>query len=164
MIKKILIVLVVVFVLIQFIRPAKNNSNDNTYEISTQYTVSDDIRHLLTVACYDCHSNNTHYPWYSNIQPVAWWLNSHIEDGKKHLNFSEFTNKPLPYQYHKLEETVEEIEEKEMPLASYTQFGLHAEANLSDAQRIVLIDWAKEQIQYLERTYPKDSLVRKKRD
>lgn len=162
MLKRILAVLVVILILIQFIRPEKNNSNDNTYALDTKYTVPENVSNILAVACNDCHSNNTRYPWYSNIQPVAWWLNSHVEEGKEHLNFSEFTNRPLAYQYHKLEETVEEVEERKMPLPSYTNLGLHAEANLSDEQRTLLIDWAKSQIQYLEQTYPKDSLIRKR--
>ena len=162
MLKRILAVIVVILILIQFIRPEKNNSNDNTYALATKYKIPDNVNDILSVACYDCHSNNTHYPWYSNIQPVAWWLNSHIEEGKEHLNFSEFTNRPMAYQYHKLEETAEEVEEMKMPLPSYTNLGLHAEANLSDEQRIVLVDWAKSQMQYLEQTYPKDSLIRKR--
>ncbi|MEZ5007778.1 MAG: heme-binding domain-containing protein [Chitinophagales bacterium] len=162
MLKRILAVLVVILILIQFIRPEKNNSNDNTYALDTKYTVPENVSNILAVACNDCHSNNTRYPWYSNIQPVAWWLNSHVEEGKEHLNFSEFTNRPLAYQYHKLEETVEEVEERKMPLPSYTNLGLHVEANLSDEQRTLLIDWAKSQIQYLEQTYPKDSLIRKR--
>ncbi|MEZ5023752.1 MAG: heme-binding domain-containing protein [Chitinophagales bacterium] len=162
MLKRILAVLVVILILIQFIRPEKNNSNDNTYALDTKYTVPENVSNILAVACNDCHSNNTRYPWYSNIQPVAWWLNSHVEEGKEHLNFSEFTNRTLAYQYHKLEETVEEVEERKMPLPSYTNLGLHVEANLSDEQRTLLIDWAKSQIQYLEQTYPKDSLIRKR--
>ena len=90
-------------------------------------------------------------------------LNSHIQDGKRHLNFDEFTNRPLAYQNHKLEETIEMVEEKEMPIESYTYFGLHPEANLSDADRKVIVDWAKDQMAYLKATYPADSLVMKRR-
>ena len=109
MIKKILIALLVVFVIIQFFRPEKNDSNDLTHAISTKYNVPENIQTMLKGACNDCHSNNTTYPWYSNIQPVAWWLNDHIEHGKGHLNFSSFTNRPLAVQYHKFEEIVEMV-------------------------------------------------------
>ncbi|MGB5171737.1 MAG: heme-binding domain-containing protein [Eudoraea sp.] len=163
MIKKILIAVVAILVLIQFIRPEKNVSNDNTYDISKKYDIPADVDNLLKVSCNDCHSNNTIYPWYANVQPVAWWINDHIEDGKGHLNFSEFTKMPIAIQNHKLEETIEMVEDHEMPLASYTNFGLHSEANLSDEDRKKIIDWAKNQMTYLSETYPADSLVMPKR-
>lgn len=163
MIKKILIAVVAILVLIQFIRPEKNVSNDNTYDISKKYDIPADVDNLLKVSCNYCHSNNTIYPWYANVQPVAWWINDHIEDGKGHLNFSEFTKMPIAIQNHKLEETIEMVEDHEMPLASYTNFGLHSEANLSDEDRKKIIDWAKNQMTYLSETYPADSLVMPKR-
>ena len=163
MLKKILIVLVIVLVIIQFFRPNKNDSNDQTYAISTKYELPNDVDHVLAVACYDCHSNNTRYPWYNNIQPIAWWLSNHVTDGKRHLNFSEFTNRPIAIQNHKLEETVEMVEKKEMPIESYTYLGLHSEANLSDEQRDLIVNWAKGQMAYLKTTYPADSLVMPKR-
>lgn len=163
MIKKILIAVVAILVLIQFIRPEKNVSNDNTYDISKKYDIPADVSNLLKVSCNDCHSNNTIYPWYANVQPVAWWINDHIEDGKGHLNFSEFTKMPIAIQNHKLEETIEMVEDHEMPLASYTNFGLHSEANLSDEDRKKIIDWAKNQMAYLSEAYPADSLVMPKR-
>ena len=161
MIKKILLGLAIIFIIIQFIRPEKNDSNDLTYDISTKYQVPEDLNHLLKVSCNDCHSNKTEYPWYANVQPVAWWVN--VLDGKRHLNFSTFAKLPIAVQNHKFEETIEMVEEKEMPLESYTNFGLHSEANLTDAQRTMIIDWAKEQMAYLKNTYPADSLVMKRR-
>tara|TARA_R110002050_G_scaffold196426_3_gene331416 strand:- start:7436 stop:7945 length:510 start_codon:yes stop_codon:yes gene_type:complete len=163
MIKKILIGLAIVFIIIQFIHPDKNDSNDLTYDVSTKYEVPEAINDLLKVSCNDCHSNKTEYPWYANVQPVAWWLNDHVVDGKRHLNFSTFTKLPIAVQNHKFEETIEMVEDKEMPLASYTNFGLHSEANLTDEQREMLMDWAKEQMTYLKNTYPADSLVMKRR-
>ena len=162
--KKFLIGLGLLLLIIQFIRPDKNELNDLTYDISTKYEVPGDVNHLMQVSCNDCHSNKTEYPWYANVQPVAWWLNHHVVDGKKHLNFSEFTKKPLFVQNHKLEEIMEMVEEKEMPLPSYTYFGLHPEANLTDAQRTMISDWAKAQMTYLRETYPADSLVFPKRN
>lgn len=164
MFKKILLVLVVIVVIIQFIRPEKNESNDLTYDISTKYEVPENVSNILAVACNDCHSNNTQYPWYANLQPVAWWLNDHIVDGKRHLNFSEFTKSPIARQNHKLEETIEMVEKKEMPLASYTYLGLHSEANLTHQQREIIINWAKDQMAYLKANYPADSLVIQRRN
>ncbi|MGB5666507.1 MAG: heme-binding domain-containing protein [Maribacter sp.] len=158
MLKKVLIGLGIILIIIQFIRPDKNESNDLTNDITTKYPVPEDVNHLLQVSCNDCHSNKTEYPWYANVQPVAWWLNDHVVDGKKHLNFSDFTKMPLFVQNHKFEEVVEMVEKKEMPLPSYTNLGLHSEANLSDEQRTKIIDWAKSQMNYLKNTYPADSL------
>lgn len=112
--KKILIGLGVVLLVIQFIRPEKNETNDLANDISTRYEVPLEIAHLLQVSCNDCHSNKTEYPWYANIQPVAWWLDYHVNDGIKHLNFSGFTKIPLFAQNHKFEEIIEMVEDKEM--------------------------------------------------
>ena len=162
--KKIGIALAIIIVVIQFIRPEKNISGNETYAIQTKYTLPNDVENIMQVSCYDCHSNTTKYPWYSNVQPADWFLADHVNDGKKHLNFSEFTNIPLFVQNHKLEEIKEMVEEKEMPLSSYTYFGLHPEANLTDAQRQKIIDWADSQMSYLKETYPADSLAFPKRN
>ncbi len=161
--KKVLLGLGIVLVLIQFIKPERNVSNDQTLAISKKYLIPADVQNLLDVACYDCHSNKTTYPWYANVQPFAWFLNHHVLDGKKHLNFSTFLALSVAVQNHKLEETIEEVEEKEMPLASYTYFGLHKGAKLTEAQRNILINWAKAQMDTLKANYPADSLVLKKK-
>jgi hypothetical protein len=161
--KKVLLGVAAVVVAIQFIRPEENRSNENTYHISTRYALSEGIKATLQAACNDCHTNSTRYPWYSNVQPVAWWLNKHVTEGKRHLNLSEFTHRPLAYQNHKFEEIVEMVEEGEMPLPSYTYLGLHAEARLSGSQRSELIAWAKAQMDTLKAHYPADSLVLRRR-
>ena len=163
MIKKILGGLLIVFVAIQFIRPAKNESNENTFHISTKYAIPSHVNELLQSACNDCHSNKTNYPWYANIQPGAWFLSNHVTEGKEHLNFSEFTNLRVAVQFHKLEETIEMIEEKEMPLASYTYLGLHKDANLTDADRAEIIEWANGIKAQMQEAYPADSLIMKNR-
>jgi hypothetical protein len=163
MLKKILIGLLVVLVLIQFFRPEKNDSNDLTLDVSTKYKVPEDVSQILRVACNDCHSNKTNYPWYAQIQPVAWWLNDHVTEGKEHLNFSNFTQLPIAVQNHKFEEVIEVIDENEMPLESYTYLGLHPEAKLTEDQKTTLKNWAREQMDLLKQTYPADSLVMKRR-
>ncbi len=163
MFKKILLGLGAALLLMQFVRPEKNLSDDNTYAISTKYQLPDDVKHILAVACNDCHSNKTSYPWYNNIQPVAWLLNHHVTDGKRHLNLSTFTQLPIAVQNHKLGEIVTEVEEKGMPDGSYTLFGLHHEANLTDQQRKLIIDWANTQMDSLKAQYPADSLKMKPR-
>jgi len=159
---KILIALAVVLVVIQFFRPEKNLSDDNRNHVTNRYAMSDSVKTILAVACNDCHSNRTEYPWYSNIQPVAWWLNHHIQDGKRHLNFSDFTASKIARENHKFEETIEVLEEGEMPLPSYTWLGLHSQANLSDAERNTLIRWARTQMDTLKAQYHPDSLVLKR--
>lgn len=159
MLKKIVFGLVAVFIVIQFIHPKKNLSNDRLYDVSTKYAMPEDVKSILQVACNDCHSNKTEYPWYSNLQPVAWILADHVNDGKRHLNFSEFTSRPVSYQNHKFEETIEMIKEGEMPLPSYTYFGLHSGAKLTEAQKQILIKWAETNMDSLKSQYGADSLV-----
>lgn len=164
MFRKILLALLAAFIIIQFIRPEKNLSDDQSMNIATKYDVPADVKNILEVACNDCHSNKTVYPWYYNIQPVSWWMNNHIEDGKRHLNFSTFTGLSIARQNHKLEETVEMVEDDAMPLKSYTALGMHAEAKLTTAQRERLIQWAKAQMDTLKAKYPADSLIMPKRN
>src|SRR5215207_4053978 len=110
MIKRILIFLLLALIVIQFIHPSPNKSaGDQPNSIAKAYAIPPDVESILKKACNDCHSNNTSYPWYSYIQPVYWWLDKHIKDGKKHLNYDEYTNRNLRYQYHKMEETIEMV-------------------------------------------------------
>jgi hypothetical protein len=139
--KKIILVFLVILVIIQFIRPAKNISAAATgKEIEKMYPVPDSVQQILQKACYDCHSNNTRYPWYAQVQPVGWWLANHIKDGKEELNFSEFGNYPLKRQSKKLKKSAKEVQEGGMPLSSYTL--IHTDAKLTDAEKQAYINWA----------------------
>ena len=139
--RKIIWGLAAVLILIQFIRPAKNQSNSiSDKDISTVYPVSAEVSGILKKACNDCHSNNTVYPWYSNIQPVAWWLQHHVDEGKGELDFSNFASYSPKKQHHKLEEVIEQVKDGEMPLNSYTW--IHKDAVLTDAEKRTLSDWA----------------------
>ena len=134
--------LLVILVAIQFIHPKRNTSEGTQPNyIGNSYTVPDDVKAILAKACNDCHSNNTRYPWYSKLQPVDWWMNKHVVDGKKHLNFDEFTNRPAKYQKHKLEETIEVVKEGEMPLKSYTW--THKDAKLKKKKKVKITNWAQ---------------------
>ena len=142
MVRKILIGLLIVLVLIQFIRPARNLGNAQTpTDITHVTTVPDSIQHMLQAACYDCHSNHTKYPWYVEVNPVGLWLANHIKEGKRELNFSEFATYNAKRKAKKFEEIAETIQEKEMPMDSY--LWIHDEARLTDAQRTMIINWAK---------------------
>ncbi len=162
--KKILLGLLAILVIIQFIKPERNLSNDETYAVSTKYPVSEDVKAIFKVACNDCHTNKTEYPWYANVQPSAWWLANHVNEGKQKLNLSNFTHLPVAVQNHKFEEVIEMVKEKEMPLSSYTWFGLHPEAKLTDEQRATITGWAQANMDSLKAQYPADSLVMKKRN
>lgn len=161
MFKKILIFLLFVFIVIQFFHPKPNKSAaEQKAFIGRTYVIPGDVESILKKACYDCHTNNTRYPWYSNIQPVDWWLDNHIKDGKKHLNYDEYTSRSLRSQYHKMEETIDMIRENEMPLNSYTW--IHKDARLSEEEKSKLIGWAESVMDTMKIRYPIDSLIRKK--
>jgi hypothetical protein len=158
--KKILILLLIAFIVIQFFHPGKNSSAAAPVNsVSKNFPVPDDVAQILAVACYDCHSNNTRYPWYSHIQPVAWWLNNHIQEGKKHLDFDEFATYPLRRQYGKFDQTIKVIKKDEMPLPSYLI--IHRDAVLSPEQKEKVIAWSKNCMDAMKAAYPIDSLVKK---
>jgi len=162
MIKKILIILLVFFVIIQFFRPQKNiHTSAQPNDISTLYAVTANVDSILVVACKDCHTNNTRYPWYNNIQPVAWFLASHVEDGMRSFNINEFATYPTWRQYDKIAEVKKQIDKGEMPLSSYTI--IHTDAKLTDAQKHTLIAWSENIKQQMEAKYPKDSLEKKRK-
>ncbi|MDH7444078.1 heme-binding domain-containing protein [Aquimarina sp. 2201CG14-23] len=140
MIKKIGISLIVLLVIAQFFRPDKNESGYETVvAFESETSPSPEIKAMLRANCYDCHSAQTQYPWYAAITPVSYWLADHIEHGKGHFDVSvwdTYTNKKKD---HKLEELIEMVEDKTMPLDSYTW--IHGDLSEEDAQK--LIDWAK---------------------
>lgn len=139
--KKILLVLLVVFVIAQFFGPDRNEGSlESVQPFMLETKPNSEVTAVLKETCFDCHSNHTRYPWYDKITPVNYWLSEHVEDGKKHLNFSEWESYSTKKKDHKMEELVEEVEEKEMPLESYSY--THSEANLSDEQIKAVMDWA----------------------
>jgi len=153
--------LLVVFIVIQFFRPEKNRAEGiSSNDISKLYPVPEDVQTILKTICYYCHSNNTVYPWYAEVQPVAWWLNDHIKDGKKDLNFNEFASYSIRRQYKKLEEINELVKEDEMPLDSY--LWIHKDAKLNEQQKLAIANWVTAIRDTMKATYPEDSLVRKK--
>ena len=129
-----------VFIIIQFFPINKSNpiTNEGMDFLKIKNT-PEPIAKLIKNSCYDCHSNETKYPFYSNIQPVAWLLKNHIDEGRKELNFSTFATYEPKRQAHKLEEAAEYVEQKNMPLESYT-LG-HSDAKLSDEQRKQLVNY-----------------------
>lgn len=143
--KKILIFLVIILGVIQFFRIDKNNPKvDQQKDFFTLTDPSEEIKTQFKTSCYDCHSNETVYPWYSNVAPVSWFLKGHINEGREKFNFSEWGNFTSDKQRNILEDCEEEIETDEMPLSAYTL--MHSEAKLDDNKKALLTDWLKKQI------------------
>ncbi|MBD3724550.1 MAG: heme-binding domain-containing protein [Flavobacteriaceae bacterium] len=141
--KKILSILIIAFVALQFFQIDKTNPPiDESQDFIKIHNPSPEIAEQIKASCYDCHSNESQYPWYTYVQPVGWWVKNHIEEGKHHLNFSEFGTYSAKRQSHKMEECYELIEENEMPLKSYTI--AHQDAVLDDVTKEQLITYFKE--------------------
>ena len=137
--KRVVLIIIILLVAIQFIRPSRNLSSAlSANDISRHYTVPDTVAHILDRACNDCHSNNTRYPWYTNIQPVGWWMQHHVNEGKEELNFSEFASYTAKRQAHKLEEVAKQVKDDEMPLNSF--LWVHTDAKLTDADKQTLMN------------------------
>ncbi|HTT55971.1 MAG TPA: heme-binding domain-containing protein [Opitutaceae bacterium] len=128
---------------LQFIRPARNlGAAEGPQDLSHRYPVPADVHRLLVAACYDCHSNHTHYPWYANVQPVGWWLANHVRSGKGHLNFSDFGAYGPHQAARKLDVLADQVDEGKMPLPSYRW--MHPAARLTEAERAKIVDWAQD--------------------
>lgn len=154
--------LLIALLVIQFFHPEKNsNPGDQPNAIGKLHAIPDDVKVILKKACDDCHTNNTVYPWYSKIQPVDWWLNDHVVEGKKHLNLDELGARPAWLRYHKMEEVIDEVKEGKMPLNSYTW--VHKDAVLSDEEKAKITGWAQRVMNEMKQNLPADSLVRPKR-
>lgn len=141
MLKRILIGLLIVLVILQFIQPPKNIGHAQTAtDITHVVPVPDTVMALMKIACYDCHSDSTRYPWYNHITPVNWWLKNHVDEGKRNCNFSHYAEGSYKRKIKRLEETAEQVEKHEMPISSY--LWIHKDARLNDVQRKMIIDWA----------------------
>ncbi len=146
--KYFLLLALVVLVVIQFIRPEKNSGGYESvmvFENDTKPTVK--VAGILKENCYDCHSNQTQYPWYSEIAPFSYWLEDHIKHGKGKFNVSEWDTYSVKKKDHKLDELIEMVEKDEMPLDSYTW--IHG--NLAEDDKTLLLQWAAlARMQYTE--------------
>ncbi len=151
--KKVGLAVLILLIGIQLIQPARNSSGQvPVTDISKTVFIPTNVKSLLQTACNDCHSNNTNYPWYANIQPIGWLLANHIKDGKAELNFNEFGSYSERRQQSKLKSIASQVKDDEMPLASYAF--LHKNARLTKEQKALIIDWALQ---------AKDSLEQNKR-
>ncbi|HEU4886241.1 MAG TPA: heme-binding domain-containing protein [Thermoanaerobaculia bacterium] len=144
MLKKVLtgllILLVVAFIGVQFVRPAR--TNPPVVESQTIFAtghVPPDVRAIIDRSCNDCHTNTVRWPWYSNVAPMSWLVVEDVDEGRKELNFSTWGKYKPRSQEHKLEEICEQVEKGEMPLKNYLY--LHGDAKLSEADRQRLCEW-----------------------
>ena len=142
MVKRIALVLVGVLLALQCFQPKPNAAAGapGRDDLIVRFAPPPAVQHILQTACYDCHSNTTRYPWYAHVQPVGWWLASHIDDGKRALNFSVFGAYSPKLQARKLDQISDQVTERDMPLRSYTW--IHRSARLTDQQIALVSDWA----------------------
>lgn len=138
--KVVLLTLFALFLIIQLIRPVRNERGQvPEADIGSLYEMPDQVQGIFKRACYDCHSDHTAYPWYANIQPLGWWLADHIREGKAELNFNEFGTYSLRKQKSKLKSIAGSLEDNSMPLSSYTF--IHKNAKLSLADKVLVLSW-----------------------
>ncbi|MFO1489199.1 MAG: heme-binding domain-containing protein [Verrucomicrobiota bacterium] len=109
-----------------------------------------EVATLLRQACYDCHSNETRWPWYAHVAPVSWWITHHLKEGRDELNFSEWPHDDAYVAANQLQTIANEVQSRKMPLPSYTWIGMHPEARLTEEQRGRILKWAEQTIQRLD--------------
>ncbi len=139
-VRRVLVALLAVLIVMQFIQPDKTNPESPAEaDFLAVHNVDGEVGGLIKRACYDCHSNNTRWPWYTSVAPFSYIIADHVEEGREHLNFSEWTSYSADKADHKLEECAEEVEHGEMPLSGYV--ALHSEADLSNEELEMLVDY-----------------------
>ncbi|MFA8299346.1 MAG: heme-binding domain-containing protein [Hyphomicrobiales bacterium] len=147
-ISTIIVIIIIILVIIQFIpvdfHPADFDKNDDLF---VAVDAPKEVSTLFHDACYDCHSFETDFPWYSKVAPVSWWLKKHITTGRENLNFSIWTSYNKGQKLAAYGEIIEVVETKRMPLKSYTW--MHPKARLTDDQRSEMSSWATQQEQAL---------------
>jgi hypothetical protein len=140
-IKIIFVILIIGFIGIQFVRPDKKNPvTEKARDITSFVHVPAEVMQVIEHSCYDCHSNFTHWPWYSNIAPVSWLVANDVSEGRDHMNFSEWDKNNITDHISFLDDICKEVKKGDMPLGKYTI--LHPDAKLSDADKQLLCKWA----------------------
>lgn len=145
MVKKIILWTLVAFALIQFIPIDRvNKPVDSAVNFVDSKKAPEKVRIMLKNACYDCHSNETVYPKYAFVAPISWSVKSHINEGREHLNFSIWGTYNKELKENMLDRSIEALKHKTMPLPGYIVY--HKEANLSEAERTLLIQYFDEML------------------
>lgn len=139
-IKWTLIVFVCLFILIQLKRPARTNpAVDASQTIEAHTQMAQPAKDILERSCRDCHSNNTEWPWYTNVAPLSWWITDHVNSGRQNMNLSEWGKLDRDRQGKKLQQICDEVQDGVMPLSSYLP--MHPKAKLSEQDKKTLCDW-----------------------
>ncbi len=141
--KKAVIIILILGMGIQFIPVPKNQSDEvPKFDFLLAIEAPITIQKMIKASCYDCHSNNTNYPWYGRVRPFAWFLQKHIDEGKEELNFSTFQEYSGRMQREKVRSMISQIRDDEMPLKEY--LWMHPEAEMSDREKAQLIEYLEE--------------------
>ena len=148
--KKTVIILLLLLVAIQFIRPARTNP---PVDPAHALHADEEVIQLLRQSCYDCHSNETRWPWYSQIAPISWSIASHVDDGREALNFSEWTQIDPKIKAKRLKRAIQTTRNGMMPLPMY--LWIHKDAKLSREQKKVIEKWATAELEKLEKSKTK---------
>lgn len=142
--KKALYIIVILLIVIQFIPnelPKVSTSNPNDLLVNNK-DIPENVKMILSTSCYDCHSNETHYPWYSYVAPVSFLVNRDTKEGRGKFNFSDWTTYKKTDMAEILDEISEEVSDGEMPMKIYTL--IHRDASLSDSDKEIIVNWAEE--------------------
>jgi hypothetical protein len=140
-----LVALLIILFTMQLIQPIRNRNGQVVNKDSGKILrVPEQVQGIFKKSCYDCHSNQTEYPWYTYIQPIGWWMDSHVRKGKEELNFNEFGVYSKRRQLSKLKSIGQSIEDETMPLSSYTF--IHKNTKLSKKDKALILDWVKNTI------------------
>jgi hypothetical protein len=160
MVKWSTLILGIVLVVIQFIRPERNAARGpSANAMGNHFPVPASVQSVFERSCYDCHSDNTKYPWYAEVMPVGWWLAKHIRDGKRGLDFDQFGSYRAFRQYRRFNDIIEQVNKDEMPLPSYLL--IHRYARLTAAEKSDLEQWCTAMRDSMKVRYPVDSLERR---
>lgn len=139
-IRWILLVGVCLFAIAQVVRPAKTNPPvEPSMALESRVEVEPQVEKILDRSCADCHSNKTRWPWYSDVAPVSWFVIDHVNDGRNHLNFSEWGRYDAFEQRDLLRETCLMVKTGAMPLSSYTP--MHAGSKLTPDEVGLICQW-----------------------
>jgi uncharacterized membrane protein len=150
-VKWIVVIIVVAFALLQLTNAARTNPPVTPgHDLFSTNAPPPEISAMLRGSCYDCHSFETHWPWYGHVAPVSWWLDNHVRDARERLNFSEWPHEDSQKAARKWNHVADAVRDGSMPLTSYTR--IHKAARLTDDQRKRLADWAEQESQRLNIT------------
>ncbi len=143
------ITIAAIVILIQLYRPERFTTAEVTENhITKKLNVPPDVEKILKRSCFDCHSNHTVWPWYSNVAPMSWLVADDVKSGRSKMNFSEWGKMSASKQEIKLDKICDEISEGEMPLKKYLM--IHKDAELSQADKDLLCGWSQNELKKFE--------------